>query len=97
MLRAKPGFILPAARLVRDVLSLENALLEGSHYHVVAKPVLGRDSYGVKVCRTTEKLDKHCRDLLGQQVSVIIEDYLAGQEATITVMPPRYEIGYSDH
>jgi hypothetical protein len=97
MLRAQPGFTLPTARLVRDVLSLEDALLEGLHYPVVAKPVRGRGSYGVKVCRTTTDLDKHCRDLLSQQASVIIEDYLAGQEATITVMPPCPEMGYSDH
>jgi D-alanine-D-alanine ligase-like ATP-grasp enzyme len=93
MLRAKPGFTLPAARLVGDEASLQDTLssLSASLYPVVGKPVRGRGSHGVQVCRNKAELEAHARDLLSQNTSVIIEDYLAGQEATVTVMPPSQE------
>lgn len=97
LLRAQPGFTLPGAQDVRDERSLEKVLLKTSRFPVVAKPVRGRGSYGVKVCRTPEELNRHCRDLLSQQASVIVEDYLAGQEATITVMPPSPKTGHSEY
>lgn len=64
---------------------------------MVAKPVRGRGSYGVKVCRSQEELSEHCHDLLRQKAAVIVEDYLAGQEATITVMPPSSALGHDDY
>jgi hypothetical protein len=34
---------------------------------------------------------------LRQKAAVIVEDYLAGQEATITVMPPSPALGHDDY
>jgi D-alanine-D-alanine ligase-like ATP-grasp enzyme len=80
-------------RLVRDEVSLQHVLLRLSHaqYPIVAKPVRGRCSHGVKVCWDCDELQSHSRDLFAQNSSVIIEDYLAGQEVTVTVMPPLQE------
>ena len=97
LLRAKGGYKLPSARLVRNEDDLENVLSTRRQFPVVGKPVRGRGSYGVKVCRTTEELRSHVKDLLGQQSSVIIEDYLAGVEGTITVMPPSQTSAKGDY
>lgn len=93
-LRAKPGFRLPSAQVVRDLESLDKALGEfglSNQHAIVAKPVRGRGSYGVKVCRNKHELDSHAKRLLSEDSPVIFEDFLAGEEATITVMPPSQE------
>jgi hypothetical protein len=83
--------------LIVDKSALADLLRVDLEYPVVAKPVRGRGSYGVKVCRSPEELNEHCRGLLKQETSVIIEDYLAGQEATVTVMPPSPATGHDDY
>ncbi|KAI4941047.1 hypothetical protein J4E86_010547 [Alternaria arbusti] len=88
MLRARGGFTLPEARDMIDEEDLADVLQSDLRYPVVAKPVRGRGSYGVRVCRSEEELIDHCGDLLGEDASVIVEDFLAGQEVTVTVMPP---------
>ncbi|KAH7401293.1 hypothetical protein BKA66DRAFT_564947 [Pyrenochaeta sp. MPI-SDFR-AT-0127] len=88
MLRAKGGFRLPNAKLAEHEDELDNIISGLESFPVVAKPVRGRGSFGVKVCHNALDLRLHCLDLLNQQSSVIIEDYLAGQEGTVTVMPP---------
>lgn len=55
---------------------------------VVAKPVRGRGSHGVKLCQTEKELHAHATSLFNQAPKIIIEDYLSGEEATVTVMPP---------
>ncbi|RYN73547.1 hypothetical protein AA0120_g12583 [Alternaria tenuissima] len=97
LLRARGGFTLPSAHDVHDEQALADLLRVDLEYPVVAKPVRGRGSYGVKVCRSPEELNEHCRGLLKQETSVIIEDYLAGQEATVTVMPPSPATGHDDY
>jgi D-alanine-D-alanine ligase-like ATP-grasp enzyme len=97
ILRAREGFRLPSAQLVQDDSQLRNILSSEQDYPVVAKPVRGRGSHGVKICRTTNELHDHCIDLLGQQSSVIIESYLSGMEGTVTVMPPSQASGKSDY
>jgi biotin carboxylase len=97
LLRARTGFTLPQARDIYDEKTLEDVLRTELRYPIVAKPVRGRGSYGVRVCRTPEELGDHCRELLNQQASVIVEEYLAGQEATITVMPPSPSTGHNDY
>jgi biotin carboxylase len=97
LLRSQPGFTLPGAKTICDEQALANILRTGVHYPVVAKPVRGRGSYGVKVCHSPEELSEHCRGLLKQETSVIAEDYLAGQEATVTVMPPSPFSGRNDY
>ncbi|KAK3200933.1 hypothetical protein GRF29_213g480159 [Pseudopithomyces chartarum] len=97
ILRAREGFRLPSAQLVQDDSQLRNILSSEQDYPVVAKPVRGRGSHGVKICRTTNELHDHCVDLLGQQSSVIVESYLSGMEGTVTVMPPSQASGKSDY
>ncbi|KAF2448619.1 glutathione synthetase ATP-binding domain-like protein [Karstenula rhodostoma CBS 690.94] len=87
LLRAKGYFRLPPAQLVRNEQELEHVLSKRRPYPVVGKPVRGRGSHGVKVCRSNEDLLHHCKDLLSQQSSVIVEDYLPGIEGTVTVVP----------
>ncbi|KAK7512482.1 uncharacterized protein IWZ02DRAFT_471818 [Phyllosticta citriasiana] len=55
-----------------------------SGHPVIAKPVRGRGSHGVKLSQSFVELKSH-------SPSVILEEYLAGQEATITVMLPSAE------
>lgn len=88
MLRTKKGFRLPDAKVVKNEEELVNTISLCEKFPVVAKPVRGRGSHGVKVCHNVLDLRLHCLDLLNQQSSVIVEDYLAGQEGTVTVMPP---------
>jgi D-alanine-D-alanine ligase-like ATP-grasp enzyme len=57
-------------------------------YPVVAKPCRGRGSAGVKVCHTPEELAEHVANLYEDSSTVMLEEYLAGVEATVTVMPP---------
>ncbi|KAJ4346754.1 uncharacterized protein N0V89_010686 [Didymosphaeria variabile] len=97
LLRLKGGYKLPSAQLVRNEDELANVLSSRRQFPVVGKPVRGRGSHGVKVCRTGEELHNHCKDLLSQQSSVIVEDYLPGVEGTITVMPPSQTSGISDY
>ncbi|KAL1857004.1 hypothetical protein VTK73DRAFT_8152 [Phialemonium thermophilum] len=57
-------------------------------YPVVAKPVRGRGSFGVKVCRSDEELAAHVEMLKKTSGdALILEEYLSGEEATVTVMP----------
>ncbi|KAK0126220.1 hypothetical protein ONS95_007834 [Cadophora gregata] len=57
-------------------------------YPVVGKPIRGRGSFGVKVCHDTDSLAAHFSLLFKDSSSVMIEEYLSGEEATVTVMPP---------
>lgn len=60
-------------------------------YPVVAKPVRGRGSHGVKVCHDLTGLKDHLDALFQESPTVLVEEYLAGEEATITVMAPSRE------
>ncbi|PVH88412.1 hypothetical protein DL98DRAFT_403856, partial [Cadophora sp. DSE1049] len=57
-------------------------------YPVVGKPIRGRGSFGVKVCQDLHSLATHLSSLAKDSPSVMIEEYLSGEEATVTVMPP---------
>jgi hypothetical protein len=59
----------------------------GVTYPIVAKPVRGRGSHGVKVCYSKETLHDHVRLLLLQSSNVLLEKFLPGAEGTVTVMP----------
>lgn len=52
---------------------------------IVAKPIRGRGSQGVKVCRTLDELSNHLREL---KTRSILEEFLSGVEGTVAVMPP---------
>lgn len=55
---------------------------------IVAKPIQGRGSYGVRVCHSTAGLLEHLSTILQDSPAVMLEEFLAGEEATIAVMPP---------
>lgn len=89
-LRCLGSFTLPRSWLVQSD-NLESVVDSIDKYPVVAKPVRGRGSHGVKVCHDGNQLKDHVGTLFRESSSVMIEDYLAGEEATITVMPPSPE------
>ncbi|GJC91316.1 fungal specific transcription factor domain-containing protein [Colletotrichum higginsianum] len=57
-------------------------------FPIVAKPIRGRGSHGVRVCRTLEDLTSHAEALFDESPTIMLEEFLAGEEATVTVMPP---------
>lgn len=57
-------------------------------FPIVAKPCRGRGSAGVKLCRTAAELAKHVDSLYLDSSVVMLEEFLSGEEATVTVMPP---------
>ncbi|RDW57878.1 uncharacterized protein DSM5745_11396 [Aspergillus mulundensis] len=86
------GFTLPRSWLITpenlgDVIKQ----IGSDRYPIVGKPVRGRGSHGVKVCRDQEQLRKHTEGLFAESPLVMLEEFLAGEEATITVMSPTPE------
>lgn len=57
-------------------------------FPLVAKPVRGRGSHGVKVCYGMDSLNQHLTTLFAESSAVLLEEFLSGEEATVTVMPP---------
>jgi D-alanine-D-alanine ligase-like ATP-grasp enzyme len=100
LLRARGGFILPKSWAFEVIPGLSDSELESEvekHlaklepemlFPIVGKPIRGRGSYGVKVCRSLPELQSHLVFLLRESPRVMIEEFLPGEEATITVMPP---------
>nr|XP_019009002.1 uncharacterized protein I206_06690 [Kwoniella pini CBS 10737]OCF47783.1 hypothetical protein I206_06690 [Kwoniella pini CBS 10737] len=54
----------------------------------MAKPVKGRGSHGVTKVSTPKEIRDALEILLKESEAVLIEEYLAGEEITITIMPP---------
>ncbi|KND88243.1 D-alanine--D-alanine ligase A [Tolypocladium ophioglossoides CBS 100239] len=94
LLRNMGGFTMPRAWSVRPGLNFTSDLVD-LKYPVVAKPVRGRGSYGVKVCYNLDELISHSRPLLDESPALMIEQFLMGDEATVTVMPPT--VGVNDY
>ncbi|KAI0430859.1 hypothetical protein F5Y09DRAFT_306363 [Xylaria sp. FL1042] len=63
-------------------------------FPLVAKPVRGRGSHGVKVCSTWDELQHHIGALFKESPLVLVEEFLSGEEATVTVMPPSEDKPY---
>lgn len=57
-------------------------------FPIVAKPCRGRGSAGVRLCRTAAELAQHVGSLYQDSSVVMLEEFLQGEEATVTVMPP---------
>lgn len=55
---------------------------------LVVKPIRGRGSHGVTLAETQAELEQAVKGLLEESDSILIEEYLGGEEITITVMPP---------
>jgi D-alanine-D-alanine ligase-like ATP-grasp enzyme len=93
ILRKMGNFTLPRGWSITKSSSGEESLGERLKemklpYPVVGKPVRGRGSYGVRVCSSLPALQTHIKDLFNYSPMVMIEEYLSGEEATVTVMPP---------
>lgn len=87
MLRRENRFKLPQSWLVKS--TDDPAIIQDKiPYPVVGKPIRGRGSHGVKVCRSKNELVPHLEVILNESPDVMIEEFLAGQEGTVTVMPP---------
>jgi hypothetical protein len=87
LLRRDGRFLLPKSW----ILSFDqdySALLKTLDYPIVAKPIRGRGSHGVKLCHDRVQLEDHMAELFTESSQIMLEQYLAGEEATITVMPP---------
>ncbi|KAI1427739.1 glutathione synthetase ATP-binding domain-like protein [Xylaria sp. FL1777] len=89
LLRKHQSLTLPYARTVSADQN-PHVALEGLRdaFPLVAKPVRGRGSHGVKVCSTWDELQRHIEVLLKESPLVLVEEFLSGEEATVTVMPP---------
>jgi len=88
-LRKHKGLTVPRFFSLNELNDLEPALAKNKmQLPLVAKPVRGRGSHGVKACFTFSELAKHVHRLLGESPTCMVEEFLAGQEITITVMPP---------
>jgi D-ala D-ala ligase C-terminus len=95
LLRKTGGFTLPRGwSISKPALEAKGLTLREElekmklPYSVVGKPVRGRGSYGVRVCSEIEELEKHIEGLFEESPTVMIEEFLSGEEATITIMPP---------
>ncbi|CAK42697.1 hypothetical protein CBS115989_9823 [Aspergillus niger] len=86
-LRELGRYTLPSSWLVspKDFSEVINKI---NSYPIVGKPIRGRGSHGVKVCHDKTQLQQHIQTLLHESPLVMLEGFLAGEEATITVMPP---------
>ncbi|CAG8420596.1 unnamed protein product [Penicillium salamii] len=87
-LRDRGGFTLPRSWEVKAGDDLEALVQTIPGYPIVGKPVRGRGSHGVRVCHTASELKDHIKTLFSESPIVLLEEFLAGEEATITVMPP---------
>lgn len=88
LLRRLGGFTMPKAWCIHEGQDVAAELSDAS-YPVVAKPIRGRGSQGVKVCHSFDELSTHIQGLFTNSSSIMIEEFLAGEEITITVMPPK--------
>ncbi|KAK3307823.1 uncharacterized protein B0T15DRAFT_549668 [Chaetomium strumarium] len=107
LLRRAGGFTLPRswtmtassssnigeARFPRSLLPLAKEL----PYPIVAKPIRGRGSHGVRVCHNMDELVQHAPRLFEESPAIMVEEFLAGEEATVTVMPPLPAVGKADY
>lgn len=81
------GLPIPAAR----ILTQPEALPADFTFPVVLKPIRGRGSAGVELLHSATQLAERLPQLIASGDfgdAVMVEQYLAGQEITITVLPP---------
>jgi D-alanine-D-alanine ligase-like ATP-grasp enzyme len=92
LIRVQTDLPMPRAWSVSEKQDLQAFLSQNNlPFPLVGKPVRGRGSHGVKVCRTEETLFKHIQALFAESPVVMLEEFLQGEEATITVLPPSGE------
>lgn len=92
LLRRIGGFSMPRSWSLPPMgTSPSSDVLRDLPYPIVAKPIRGRGSHGVKVCRSPEELAAHAKSLADEDAAAMLEEFLQGEEATVTVMPPTAE------
>ena len=83
---------LPEAVLIRrregTVSAQLDAALRKLGLPIIVKPPRGRGSSGVKCCGSVAELQGHVEMLMGGGDIALLEEYLAGEEGSIGVMPP---------
>lgn len=89
LLRSKQKFTMPRSWTLDASSNLD---LTSLPYPMVGKPIRGRGSYGVKVCRNATELQAHVSSLFDESPIMLLEEFLAGEEGTVTIMPPSTEI-----
>ncbi|KAH6663706.1 hypothetical protein B0J14DRAFT_255659 [Halenospora varia] len=87
MLRAKGTFTMPRSWILDAHVKDWKSVLDSMPYPVVGKPIRGRGSHGVKKCDSKEELESHVESLFSESPSIMVEEYLGGEESTVTVMP----------
>jgi len=89
---------MPRAWMLTQDLSSDAALQVASlnlQFPIVAKPCRGRGSAGVKLCKKAAELAQHVESLYADSSVVMLEEFLRGEEGTVTVIPPsRSNSGY---
>ena len=88
LLRKDGRFRFPDSRFLNCA---DPSCVFGLTYPIVGKPIRGRGSHGVRVCHTEPELCAHLELLLKESPLVMVEEFLAGEEGTVTVMPPSKE------
>jgi hypothetical protein len=76
-----------------DIAAVSTGLLaaHGLRFPLVVKPVRGRGSEGVSMVGDCDALRQTCRTLFERRLlgdTLMVEEFLDGEELTITVMPP---------
>lgn len=86
-LRNQGKVTMPKSFVARNSSNIDSLLQEQDlSLPIVAKPIRGQGSQGVKVCRKLQDLASHV-DSLGPN-NAMLEEYLSGIEGTVTVIPP---------
>lgn len=89
LLRRTGNFNLPRGWAFSDGPDVIKTMQEANlPFPVVAKPIRGRGSHGVKVCKSLDEFVGHAHILFSESPQIMVEEFLAGEEATVTVMPP---------
>ncbi|KAK1477408.1 fungal specific transcription factor domain-containing protein [Colletotrichum tamarilloi] len=92
LLRRIGGFTMPRSWTIHSDPAVATKIEQLQFpFPIVAKPIRGRGSHGVRVCQNLEDLIAHTKVLFQESPSIMLEEYLSGEEATITVMPPNGE------
>lgn len=98
LLRKIGGFTMPRAWSIQETPASADELRGlDLPFPIVAKPIRGQGSHGVRVCRDLQDLTDHTRALFKESPAVLLEEFLAGEETTVTIMPPAPALGKDEH
>ncbi|KAJ8120012.1 hypothetical protein O1611_g10475 [Lasiodiplodia mahajangana] len=96
LLRQLGGFTMPRGWTITEKHNIA-AVLKEVEFPLVAKPIRGRGSQGVKVCYTLDDLIAHAKTLFENSSSFMVEEFLGGEEVTVTVIPPTQTGSHKDY